>query len=216
MKDLVFIEHGYKAEPYTTADILAEFAGITHKAANQLVRQYEKDLELFGKVEFQMEPLPDSKTGQKIKQYRLTEPQATLFITYLQNTVPVAKFKKELVRQFFEMRWELTKRQVSRQTLKPTSRSLSDAINENIPPEHLHSYTFPTFFSLAHKMALGQSTKQLRQQREIPKGKPVPDYLDSNELEAVRKAETAIMALLDVGMDYSQIKQALLQSRPAS
>lgn len=216
MKDLVYIGHGYKAEPYTTADIIAEFAGITHKATNQLVRQYEKDLELFGTVEFEMEACPH-KTGASVRKiYHLTEPQATLFVTYLKNTPPVKAFKKELVQQFFAMRQELARRNNNRQTLKPASRSLADAINENTPPEHLHSWTFSNYFSLAHKIALGMSTTQLRKQRAIPAGKPVPDYLDSIELEAVRKAEAAIMTLLDVGMDYNQIKQALTQSRQSA
>lgn len=125
-------------------------------------------------------------------------------------------FSASYVSKFNQMENELKVRQERREALKPASRSLADAINENTPPEHLHSWTFSNYFSLAHKIALGMSTTQLRKQRAIPAGKPVPDYLDSIELEAVRKAEAAIMTLLDVGMDYNQIKQALTQSRQSA
>lgn len=121
-------------------------------------------------------------------------------------------FSASYVSKFNQMENELKVRQERREALKPASRSLADAINENTPPEHLRSWTFSNYFSLAHKLALGMSTTQLKKQRAIPAGKPVPDYLDSTELEAVRKAEAAIMTLLDVGMDYKQIKQALMQS----
>ena len=51
-----------------------------------------------------MQPLPGSKTGQKITVYHLNEQQATLLMTYLKNTEQVRAFKKELVRQFYAMR----------------------------------------------------------------------------------------------------------------
>ena len=58
---------------------------------------------------------------------------------------------------------------------------------------------------------MGISTSKLKKQREIPNGANIPDYLNADEIERVRKAETAIIALLDVGMDYKQIKDTLLR-----
>lgn len=96
--DLVLIKPiGSRMEPYTTTDKIAEFAEVSRKAVNQLLRRHLKDLEQFGKVEFEMEPLRGSRTGQRVKNAHLNEQQATLFITYLQNTPPVRRFKKRLV-----------------------------------------------------------------------------------------------------------------------
>lgn len=58
-----------------------------------------------------MQPLPGSKTGQKITVYHLNEQQATLLMTYLKNTEQVRTFKKELVRQFYAMRDFIRERQ---------------------------------------------------------------------------------------------------------
>lgn len=51
-----------------------------------------------------MRPLPGSKTGQKTKICRLNEEQATFVISMMKNTKNVVAFKKELVRQFYEMK----------------------------------------------------------------------------------------------------------------
>lgn len=92
------------ASPYTTSEIVAECAGVKRHAVKSLIEKHRSDLEDFGKVAFQMQPLPGSKTGQKITVYHLNEQQATLLMTYLKNTEQVRAFKKELVRQFYAMR----------------------------------------------------------------------------------------------------------------
>ena len=99
------------ASPYTTSEIVAECAGVKRHAVKSLIEKHRSDLEDFGKVAFQMQPLPGSKTGQKITVYHLNEQQATLLMTYLKNTEQVRAFKKELVRQFYAMRDFIRERQ---------------------------------------------------------------------------------------------------------
>lgn len=99
------------ASPYTTSEIVAECAGVKRHAVKSLIEKHRSDLEDFGKVAFQMQPLPGSKTGQKITVYHLNEQQATLLMTYLKNTEQVRTFKKELVRQFYAMRDFIRERQ---------------------------------------------------------------------------------------------------------
>lgn len=97
--------------PYTTSEIVAECAGVKRHAVKSLIEKHRTDLEDFGKVAFQMQPLPGSKTGQKVTVYHLNEQQATLLMTYLKNTEQVRAFKKELVRQFYTMRDFIRERQ---------------------------------------------------------------------------------------------------------
>ena len=48
--DLVLIKPiGSRMEPYTTTDKIAEFAEVSRKAVNQLLRRHLKDLEQFGR-----------------------------------------------------------------------------------------------------------------------------------------------------------------------
>ena len=68
MTDLVLIKPiGSKLEPYTTTDKIAEFAQVQHKAVNQLIRRHMKDLELFGKVEFEWHLCREARPGKALK-----------------------------------------------------------------------------------------------------------------------------------------------------
>lgn len=112
--ELVFLHPaGSRMEPYTTSEVIAEAAGVKRRSVTRLIQQHKADLEDFGKVTFEIAPLPGSKTGQKITVCRLNEQQATLLMTYLKNTPAVVTFKKELVRQFYAMRDFIQERQSS-------------------------------------------------------------------------------------------------------
>jgi len=93
--------------------------------------------------------------------YHLSEEQATLLLTYLKNTKKVRAFKKELVRQFFEMRRLLRERQSpqwqqARSEGKAVRRLETDAIKAFVSyaaasgskhPEHYYKH----FTQMAHK-----------------------------------------------------------------
>ena len=51
MENIVFLEPDkIDSEPFTTSDVIAEFAGVNHHAIQQMISKYEKDLCEFGKV----------------------------------------------------------------------------------------------------------------------------------------------------------------------
>ena len=101
MKELVLLKND---EAFTNSLIIAEGAGIEHRALIQLISTHIDDVSEFGKVTFQMLPLRNSSTGQKVKMCNLNEQQATFVISLMKNTRAVIEFKKELVKQFFQMR----------------------------------------------------------------------------------------------------------------
>ena len=124
-------------EPYTTSEVVADVTGIKRHAINQLIKRHKADFEEFGKVAFEMQPLPGSKTRQNITVYRLNEQQATLLMTYVRNTDTVRRFKKELVRQFYAMRSLLLERnspiwQDTRELTKAVRKQETDAIREYV------------------------------------------------------------------------------------
>lgn len=115
MNDLVFM-HGLNEEPYTTDKIIAECSKNQLKVVKNLIRNHKKDFEDFGVLHFEnAKPLKGSKDGRPQKTYHLNEQQATLLITYLDNTPEVNKFKKSLVHEFYRMKQELTQRQIKKQ-----------------------------------------------------------------------------------------------------
>ena len=208
MDNIVFLEpNKIDSEPFTTSDVIAEFAGVNHHAIQQMISKYEKDLCEFGKVAFEMRPLPESRTKQSILVYHLNEQQATLLMTYLKNTERVRAFKKELVRQFYAMRQELLKRQTGRAELKPIRRELTDVIKEQEPED---KWAYKKYTDLAYKSSIGKNAAQLRRERDAPKKAKAVDYLTSDEIAAVAKRQNQIAILLEMGMDYAQIKSVVL------
>lgn len=124
--NLVYLDG--KKQPYTTSEIVAECAEVKHHAIHEHIRKHFDELETFGKLSFEMRPLP---SGQKAKIYHLNEQQATLLITFLKNTAPVVEFKKNLVKAFFKMREDLAKYRQQYEASKPTQKALSQAIAEH-------------------------------------------------------------------------------------
>ncbi|MCT1177976.1 transcriptional regulator [Pediococcus pentosaceus] len=193
-------------EPFTTAEMIAEYAGVSKHAVNQLVRQYKNDLEEYGILAFEMRK--SSGRGRPKKIYQLNEEQATLLITYLDNTPQVRAFKKELVRQFYAMKTELLQRQLVRTNGKAGRREMTDAIKES-PVLNDKWYVYSNFTKLLYKTALGYDVSKLREARGVDKKATPLDFLNKNELDALNKRQNQVTTLIDLGMDYQTIKDVL-------
>jgi len=208
MDELVFLDpNKIDAVPFTTSDIIAEFAGVQHHAIQQLITKHEGDFAEFGVIAFEMRNPPvGSKGGRPETIYHLNEEQATLLMTYLKNTEQVRAFKKELVRQFYAMRAELLKRHIRRAELKPIRRELTDVIQEVDDGR----WSYKKYTDLAYKSCIGKNASQLRKERNAPKKAKAVDYLTSEEIAAVTKRQSQIAVLLDMGLSYGTIKAILL------
>lgn len=96
---------------FTDSLVIAEGTGNEHDSITAQIRKYYPDFQSFGKIDFT--DLKSGKRGRPLRVYLLNEEQATLLITYLDNTKQVREFKKELVRQFYAMRRLIMERQTS-------------------------------------------------------------------------------------------------------
>lgn len=207
MSDIVFINNGIrKQDLYTTSDIIAEYALIEHRAIKQLIRSHKNDLEEFGILTFEMSKIEGR--GRPEKNYKLNELQASLLITYLQNTAPVRAFKKELVRQFYLMRAELMKRQQARADLKPIRRELTDAIRDRAD-QRSNKWAYKMFTDLAYTVAIGKNSAQIKRKRGAEPKAAAVSFLSSEELETLSVISNQIAVLIDLGMDYQAIKTAV-------
>ena len=212
MNDIVFLKDNTQ-EPFTTSDVIAMFAGIQHHTVTRLIQQHESDFKEFGLLRFQIDAVKrEGARGTKYtKHYQLNEEQATLLMTYLKNTAQVRGFKKELVRQFYAMRTELYKAQSAKIERKPIRLGMTDAIKALPESPHKH-LKYKQYTDLAYKLAIGKTAKQVRMERGANKKDTASNFLTSEEIEAVSKAENSISVLLGIGMSYSEIKSALSNS----
>lgn len=105
MSNLVLLKGN---DVFTDSLVIAKGTDNQHKNVKGLILKYENDLKDFGTLSV----LNGESTGGRPEQYyQLNEEQATFLITLLRNSVKVVQFKKELVRQFYEMRKFILERQ---------------------------------------------------------------------------------------------------------
>lgn len=147
-----------------------------------------------------------------VKVYHLNEQQATLLMTYLRNTDVVRAFKKELVRQFFAMRKELLNIKTVKVERKSIRLGMTDAIKA-LPDSPHKKFKYNQYTDLAYRTALGKSARQLRKERGANKAATASDYMSADEIAAVSSMENHIAVLLNVGMEYQQIKSYLTRIR---
>lgn len=91
-------------EAFTDSMVIANGTGNQHHSVTRIIRNYESDFLEFGEIRFMDLKSKNPNGGRPEKIYQLNEQQATLLMTYLDNTEIVRNFKKELVRQFYAMR----------------------------------------------------------------------------------------------------------------
>ena len=211
METMVFLDPPkMKETPFTTSEVVAQFAGVQHHAVQQMCVKYKDDIDQFGVFAFEMRNPPEgSKGGRPEIVYHLTEGQAVLILAYLRNTPQVRAFKVELVKQFYRMKQELTRREVNRAKLLPARRTLTDAIRDCLP-ESPHKFRYYKIYTdLAYKVAVGMDAAHVRKSRGAAKNANVVEYLTSDEMSAVEKASGQIAVLIEAGMPYQEIRDIL-------
>ena len=204
MNDLVFIG-SVNNEPYTTDKIISDYSGNQLKVVKNLIRNHKNDLTELGVLHFEnAKPIKDSKGGRPIKTYRLNEMQATLLMTYLDNTDQVREFKKRLVKAFFQMRDEKLKQVRNRVIGIPQRRTLTDAIQQW---EHGNSWGYKTVTDLLLKQVTGMNAKQLKASRHV---KNAMDGLTTIEQAKYQQLENIVTGFIGLNKTYDQIKGILL------
>ena len=201
MNDLVFM-HGLNEEPYTTDKIIAKCSDNSLHAVKVLIYSHKKDLEEFGILSFEMTKFPGR--GRPQKTYHLNEQQSTLLITYLDNTPQVNQFKKNLVREFYHMKKELTTRQINRAIEKPQRQSLMDAV-KSWPNANQWSYRNMT--QLLVRRATGLTANQIKRQRHVDNSL---DGLTVKEQERYTQLENIAIGLVGLDKTWEEVKGVLL------
>lgn len=159
MDELVYLK---RDDAFTDSMVIANGTGNQHNSVMRLIKKQRAQLEKFGKIEFMDLKSKNPNGGRPIKYCTLNEPQATLLVTFLDNTDAVVEFKTELVRQFFEMRKFIAERHTkewieTRQHGKLTRRKETDVIQELVGyakaqhSEHAEML-FTTYSKLANSM----------------------------------------------------------------
>ncbi len=158
MNELVFCE---KKEVFTDSMVIANETGNQHESVVRLISNNIDRMRRFGEINFT--DLKSGKRGRPTRIYKLNEPQATLLITFLDNTDKVADFKMNLVEQFYKMKQILFEKSnviwvEQRKQGKLTRQAETDVIKQLVKyaeeqgSEH-SQMLYTTYSKLANKMA---------------------------------------------------------------
>ncbi len=204
MADLVIVKGN---DVFTDSMVIAEGTGNEHESIVSMLKKYQDDFTDFGKMEFT--DLKSGKRGRPIKVYMLNEPQATLLMTYLGNSPEVRRFKKELVRRFFDMRMILMERQsIQWQQSREKGKQVRKAETDTI--KHLTEYAerqgsrnagrlYTVYSKLANK-AVGIQRRELATVMQISHLMVVEDIINRTIQEGMHQE-----------VDYKMIYQACRQ-----
>ncbi|WP_404975524.1 Rha family transcriptional regulator [Weissella paramesenteroides] len=199
MENLV-MQGNVKEGIYTTSEVVADYTNVELRTLNKLTNKYKSRLEKFGKVRFEIRPLP---SGQKQKIWHYNEQQATLLITFMRNTEQVADFKEALVKAFYELREEVDNQRVLLERNKQINKDLGQVIHEYLPD---NQYAYSNYHTLAYKVVTGYTPKQLRSMYHVANAQ---EALTSSQLDEFERVKQAIASLIMIGQPYKIIKQAV-------
>lgn len=198
--ELVFEKKGFV---FTSSQIIAEKSEIQHESVVRLIHNNIEDLAEFGKIEFS--DLKSGKRGRPTRVYYLNERQSTLILTYLDNTEPVKRFKKALVKAFFEMAEFIRSLQVTKMELPAFTEAVLMAHEE---PKH---YCFSNEINMIYRIVLGMDAKQFREVHGLPKGEVIRPYLTLEQIKAIEALQRADIGFLQVIPEYAERKEKLEQ-----
>lgn len=196
-----------QSEPYTLSTVISKYAEVEHRAVRQLIDKYKEDLEEYEVLTFEMhKPPKGSLGGRPRKVYLLNEQQATLIITYLDNTNPVREFKKALVKAFYDQRKIIYELKISRAIEKPKRKELTDAIKNY---KYLNNWSYKQFTDLLLKLTTGKNAKQLKELNNADCSSL--DLLTIEQHKQYYELENKLIVLIEMNFTYKEIKEMLTE-----
>ncbi|WP_458395962.1 Rha family transcriptional regulator [Campylobacter sp.] len=118
----------YDGTPSVSHTIIAQNTDNEARSVRLLIENHLSDFKEFGVLSFEMsKPLNTELGGRPSKIYYLNEPQATLLLTYLQNTAIVREFKKALIKEFYQIKKDFA---IGKEQFNQVLSELSQKSNE--------------------------------------------------------------------------------------
>lgn len=187
--------------PVTDSKIISDKLELKHHSITRIIRKYEDDFKMFGKVGFEIQA---SISGQKEKIYILNEMQYSLLMTYLKNTDKVREYKIKFVKAFFMMKNELQARQETRHIGVQIRKNLTDTIKEKVDNEgNFKKFAYSNYSKLVYKKVLGKTVKKLKEDRGLKEKDNLRNYLTLQELEKVQELESKIASYIEMRKDLN-------------
>ncbi|OMF70524.1 hypothetical protein [Paenibacillus glucanolyticus] len=87
--------------------------------------------------------------------------------------------------------------------------TLTDTIRDNVEDSPNKRFAYKNFTDLVYRQIFEKSAKELRIERGVGKDEELRDFFTAEELEQVQKMERHVSSLLELGMEYQDVKEVL-------
>lgn len=174
-----------------------------HRRVMQDIREL-KCSEEFNKHHFVQIDYKDSR-NRKQPMYVMDRDGFTMLVMGY-NTDTAMKFKEEYIKQFNSMEKELTGKRLEREKGIAVRQALTKALQQSTENDRMHGHAYSTYTNCIYKTLFDKNAKQIREELGIDKKANIRDYLEEEELQAVKSMEMLVSGLVDCGWSYDQIK----------
>lgn len=199
--DLVFEKKGIAL---TNSKIISEKSNLQHESVVRMIQNNLSDFEEFGGIYFT--DLKSGKRGRPTRVYHLNKEQATLLLTYLDNTEPVKLFKKNLVKAFFQMEQFIKNLYEAKADFPEFTTAIMEAHKE---PKHYH---FSNELDMINRIVLGMSSKEFKKANNLDKVPSIRPYLTNEQINSIKTLQRIDIGLIISIPDFQQ-RKSILQSQ---
>ena len=122
------------------------------------------------------------------------------------------RFKEGYIKQFNAMEKALIDKSIDREKGIAVRQALTDALQKTNENERMHGHAYSTYTNCIYKALFNKNASQIRKELGLDKKANVRDYLDSEQLQAVKSMEMLVSGLMECGWGYDKIKEFIQQT----
>jgi len=195
--------------------------GYPHYQGMRLIRKHLSDLEEWGSVCFENRDFKTIGGNKNIEVALLNRHHFFLLVTLFRNRKQypqVLELKKKVVRYIKQLEKEILNYQINhansnwvetRNTTKITRRSFTDVLQDSGENKRMHGHAYSSYTNLMYKAVLGFSPWKYKKLHNLSKEVNLVETFNQDQLTALKKKENLVMALLDNGKIYDDIKEII-------
>ena len=149
--------------------------------------------------------------GKKNPMYLMNKDGFTLLVMGYTGSKAM-KFKLDYIKQFNAMREMLLNKSLEREKGIAVRQALTKALQQSKEDERMHGHAYSNYTNCIYKLLFNKNASQIRQELGLDKKANVRDYLDEEQLKAVKSMEMLVSGLIDCGWGYDKIKDFIQQT----
>ena len=196
-------------DKFTTKNKNGDIVHKTHKRIMQDIRELECS-EDFRQHHFVLTKYKDSQN--KTQPMYLMDRDGFTILAMGYTGKEAMKYKEDYINQFNTMERMLQSKSLEREKGIAVRQALTKALQQSNENERMHGHAYSNYTNCIYKLLFNKNASQMRKELGLDKKANVRDYLDEEDLKAVKSMEMLVSGLIDCGWGYDKIKDFIQQT----